>query len=309
MTDREVNRYAMYGSVDDGLLQNVSIINTIPGFPEIHGEFHNCILQIQTTRGVQELDKTGITARKNVMRTNLINEVLDILRKIEAFAVVAGNIQLQKEVHYNESQMKDTPDSILYDICMVILAKAKENLEALKIYGVTEAVISALGNNVAAFGQTMPKPRAGRIVNKGATSGLKEIFGIADKLLLKMDALVEVVRSTQPEFYKNYKNSRIVVETGKGYLALKASVIEAGTGEPVKGVEFCFENSDPAFKAQGGNGTIVKKTHKKGQFYIKSIEEGVWSVVVSKVGYKEQVITVNVSDGEMTEVVVEMERA
>jgi hypothetical protein len=308
MTDRELNRFSMYESVDDYVLQTLSVTKTIHMFTETHSAFHDCILQVRAKRVVQEVDKTGITARKNEMRADIIKKVLDILRKIEAFAVVGGNVQLEKEVHYNESQMKDTPDSILYDICMVIHEKAKENLEGLNSFGITEAVISDFKNNITNFGETIPKPRAGRVTNKGATSDLKEIFSKADKLLIKMDALVEVVRMTEPEFYKNYKNSRIVVETGKGYLALKASAVESGTKEPVKGVQFHFENTDPVLKAAGGNGTIVKKTHKKGKFYIKSIEKGVWNVIVTKVGYKKQVLTVNVPDGEMAELVVEMEK-
>jgi len=308
MTDREEHRFSMYLTVDDLLLQNTSITNPLPNFPAISGEFHGCIQKITSVRGTQELDKTGITAKKNLLRDELIQKLLDILRKIEAYAVVSANIQLEHEVHYTESSLKYTGDSILMDICLVIHERAKTNLEALNTYGITDTVLTAFLNDITNFALTIPKPRAGRVEKKGATASLKETFTEADNLLIKIDALIEVVRLTQPEFYKNYKNSRIIIDTGRR-IALKGAALEKTTGVPVKGVEFSFTNNDPAIKAINGNIVIVKKTHNKGRFYIKSIEKGTYTVTASKVGYKAKEVVVNVADGELADLIVEMERA
>jgi hypothetical protein len=59
----------------------------------------------------------------------------------------------------------------------------------------------------------------------------------------------------------------------------------------------------------GANGEIVKKTAEKGSFKIKNMPEGIYSVRVTKTGYKEKVITISISPGEMTTLNVELERA
>jgi hypothetical protein len=57
------------------------------------------------------------------------------------------------------------------------------------------------------------------------------------------------------------------------------------------------------------NGEIVKKTAKKGGFNIRNMPAGVYQVMISKPGYKDKTETVIVSEGEMTDVRVELEMA
>jgi hypothetical protein len=53
---------------------------------------------------------------------------------------------------------------------------------------------------------------------------------------------------------------------------------------------------------------IVKKTAEKGGFNIKSIPAGMYNVTISKNGYKNLVETVAVSDGEQTELNVQLSK-
>jgi uncharacterized membrane protein len=54
---------------------------------------------------------------------------------------------------------------------------------------------------------------------------------------------------------------------------------------------------------------MVKKTADKGSFHIKNMQAGTYKVLVSKPGYKEKEATVSVSDGERSELNVELEKA
>lgn len=51
---------------------------------------------------------------------------------------------------------------------------------------------------------------------------------------------------------------------------------------------------------------ITNRTAEKGGFNIKSLPEGVYKVTIKKNGYKEQVVTVAVTDGEMGDLNVEL---
>jgi uncharacterized membrane protein len=51
---------------------------------------------------------------------------------------------------------------------------------------------------------------------------------------------------------------------------------------------------------------LVKKTAEKGGFNVKNLASGTYQVTLKKVGYTEQVVTISVNDGEMTELNVSL---
>lgn len=51
---------------------------------------------------------------------------------------------------------------------------------------------------------------------------------------------------------------------------------------------------------------LTKRTADKGGFNIKSLPEGIYSVNVKKNGYKPQVLTLAVNDGELNELNIEI---
>ena len=53
---------------------------------------------------------------------------------------------------------------------------------------------------------------------------------------------------------------------------------------------------------------IVKKTSEKGNFHLKSMEPGTYKVAVSKEGYRGTEVIINVTNGERSELVVELEK-
>jgi len=127
-----------------------------------------------------------------------------------------------------------------------------------------------------------------------------------------MDSAVEVVRLPEPVFYHAYRNARKIIDNGTGSLAVKGFVTEQTSGEPVKGATLLFSplGVDGAMRAAGAmvsNG-ILKRTAQKGGYNIKSLPEGMYQVVVKKVGYEDQVVQVAVAAGERTTLDVVLQR-
>ena len=103
------------------------------------------------------------------------------------------------------------------------------------------------------------------------------------------------------------------METGVGSLALKGLVTDALSGEPIKGATLSFALDGGVSLAKAKSSTaqtesIVKKTADKGGFNIKSLPSGMYTVTIKKVGFADQVATVAVADGELTELNVQLSK-
>lgn len=252
---------------------------------------------------------------KNQLKATLIAQAIDVSRKVAAYATIVNNTVLLNEVKYPESDLKRCADTILKDRCQVIYDRANANVAALATYGVTAAILTGLQTAITNFNAAIPKPRLGINDKKQATTQLASLLDNVDINLSKIDTLVEIVRITQVNFYRGYKNARRIVETGVGSLALKGSAFELNSSEPIQNATFTFTLNDNTLRAgvtsENSNGAekIVKKTAAGGSFNIKSMPEGTYNVIVTKPGYKNKEVTISVINGELCYLVVELEKA
>ena len=303
MTSLQESRFSMHLVSRDFLIQNATITATLPNYAGYFTAVQTGITQIQVIREQQEFDKTGITANKNLLKTNLIAQASDVSRKIVAYATFVNNTVLLNEVKYTESDLKLSADTILKDKCQVIYDRANANVAALSTYGVTPALLTAFLTTLNAYNVSIPKPRLGIADKKEATEQLAKLLKSVDDNFTKIDTLIEIVRTSQPNFYNEYKIARKIVETGVGSLAVKGKITDSVSGKGLKGATVNFRHT-----TNKGMKSIIKKTAEKGGFNIKSLPEGSYSVTVSKPGYKDSVVTVDVTNGELSVVDVELEK-
>jgi len=318
MTNNQESRLSMAMAESAYLAANSTITANLPNFSTYFTPIQAGITSIQTIREQQEFDKTGITVNKSQQRTTLIAQAIDVERRVIAYATNVNNAVLLAETSYTESDLKRSPDTVLKDRCQVIYDRANTNVAALATYGVTAAILTSLQAAITNFNAAIPKPRIGIADKKLATEQLVTLFDTLDSNFAKIDVLVEMVKATQVNFYNEYRTLRKIIDTGSGALALKGSATDLQSGEPIQHATFTFQ---PATTAQlkamsssatgngNGNGHIVKKTAAKGNFNVKTMPEGTYTVTITKPGYKDQVATVSVVNGELTDLVVQLEKA
>ncbi len=296
----------MYLALRDFLIPNEAITKDLPNFGANFTVLRDTIEKIQTIAELQRGDITGITKQKNEIRNTLIALTSDCSRKISAFAKNSNNTVLLSEVKTGKSGLVNVTDVALKDHAQIIYEKAQANLESLVSYGISAETQKILLDAINLYNTSIAKPRVGIAEKSQATKELVILFNTADTVIVNMDYAVEIIRLTQSTFYNGYKTARKLVDTGTSRLSLKAVAREAGNGNPIKGVTFRFVHSD--LKVPGSNGEIVKKTADGGSFNLKNIAPGNYQVVISKPGFVEKKVLVSVSEGEMTELVVELER-
>ena len=267
---------------------------------------------IEQNRDAQTLETTGITTDKTAKRNSMTEKTLFMINRLQSYANVVNNPELLESIKYTASDLKKSRDTDVIGICNTVLAKANANAAAIATYGVTAAMITELQAAITAYSATLAKPKAAKSQTKTATENLTKLFKEADELLVKrLDLDIELFKTSKPEFYSQYKTARIIIPTGGGATSVLGSVNLAGSGEPLKGVSFTFvAETNGMMKAATANDTakpIVKKSADKGKFRA-TLPENTYKVIVEKIGYKKQEVTITVVNGETTNLNIELEK-
>ena len=267
---------------------------------------------IEQNRDAQTLETTGITTDKTAKRNSMTEKTLFMINRLQSYANVVNNPELLESIKYSASDLKKSRDTDVVGICNTVLAKANANAAAIVTYGVTAAMITELQAAITAYSATLAKPKAAKSQTKTATENLTKLFKEADELLVKrLDLDIELFKTSKPEFYSQYKTARIIIPTGGGATSVLGSVTIAGNGEPLKGVSFTFvAETNGMMKTAAATETtkpIVKKSADKGKFRA-TLPENTYKVIVEKIGYKKQEVTITVVNGETTNLNIELEK-
>lgn len=273
--------------------------------------FLNTIPQIQSIWEQQKLSKKGVTDGKNQLKETLIVLTADNARKLGAYAKFTNNAKLAQEVKFSEGKLRQVADTAVKNYGQIVYDLAQPLVGSLAPYGITDETQAALADAITAYNDSIGKPGAERSEGTQITKQLATLFKTADTALENMDAAVEIVRLTEVNFYNGYKSARKVIETGGGSLSVKGLVTDAQTGSPLKGVTVSFALDGGMAKAATTTTEpeLVKKTAEKGGFNVKSLTSGTYQVTLKKVGYADQVATISVNDGEMTELKISLVKA
>ena len=311
MTNKQESRLSMYLTFRDFQVPYATITNPLPNYTTNSTAFLNAITQIQAVAEQQKMGKKGVTVIKNQFKESLIVMSADYARKLGVYAKFTNNPTLADDVKFTESKLRQVADTAVKDYAQIVYDRAQPIVASLATYGITPATQTVLLKSISDYNTSIGKPGVTRVEGGKTTQQLDNLFATADSALANMDLAVEIVRLTQVDFYNSYKNARKVIDTGVGSLAVKGLVTDAVSGEPVKGatLSFVLEGNGTMLKgAKKATESVVKKTAEKGGFNIKSLPSGMYTVIIKKVGYADQVATVAVADGDLTELNIQLNK-
>jgi hypothetical protein len=308
MTNLQVRYINMYRAVKDYLNQNSGITKDLPNFAEFFAAFLKFIERIMFIAEIQKDTTTGAAKEKKRLRNNLMTLASGNSDALTAFAKFANNDLLLDQVRFTFSDLLKMTGVDLKNYAQVIYNKSEANIGSLASYGITPETQKTFSDAIALFDASLAKPRIGITEKAKATSELGNLFDSADEMLKNIDTVVKIIRRKEPNFYKGYTSNRMLVDTGSGKLAVKASAIELLNRLPIQGAVFTFNHEPDKITGSNGIGEIIKKTSKNGNFHIKSLKAGAYKVLVSKTGYKVKEVVLNITDGVRSDLVVELEK-
>ena len=294
MTNKQESYEKMSVASASFLFANHSITSELPSFSKYFTIVNEANGRITILATQQEMDKSGNSKNKNLLRATLVAQSMDVARKTTAYATNENDNVLLALVNYCESDLTKCSDTKMIGISQVICDSANAHIEALNTYSVSPASITTLQQLITDYSEAIPKVRIGKTDSTEATKQLAEEFKLLLTTWAKIDTLIEMLCTSSPAFYNEYQNVRKIIDTGVGYLSVKGSVTDAVSGEPIKGVTVEFYAS----RSRDLKPYLVKKTADKGGLNINSMPVDTYRIVAKKEGYVEHTSSLSVNDGE-----------
>jgi len=218
MTKNQINKWRMYGVVDLALGNNSSLFEWYPELTSAHQRLKEEQAWLDQYAQVQEANTTGLTTQKKLLKAALIIAILRFSAALRAYGTSTKNDDLKVKAHYAESNLKKTPDPILWDIGRLLFSLADTIKTELTKYFVGEKEIVEMENLLVKFKKAYPQKRVATAESKVSTSNISARIKSIDKLLKEIiDELMLPFQFSQPDFYNTYKNARIIVNySGRG---------------------------------------------------------------------------------------------
>jgi len=302
MNKLQENRLNMFLAVKAYLLTKLTVLEPLPNFTAFFTAFQELLAAIHALLEKQSFDKKGLTDAKRDLKLNLTTITGDNARKLYAYALYINDHVLIAETHISQSQLKLKADTLLKEFAEGIYNRATLHLADVTPYGITTATQLVFRTAIDDFTAAKTMPRLSKTESKEITRQLTDDYVGADKLLAQLDALIEIIRITDPNTYKAYKLARKTIDYGTRTITLRGKVVDAVTKVGIKGVSVTFLDGEGVSLVPA----VVKKTAAKGGFNVKSLAEGIYKFKLTKVGYVEQLINVTVNSDELCNIKVEL---
>ena len=293
MTNKQESKLKMYLALRIFLNTNDTLINSLPNIAEFLTALDKAIILIQTNSEISQFKGSGNTEAKNQYRDILEMLLLENASKIHAWAKYKKNDLLIAETKVKQSIICIMSDLKLTDLAKGIYKRIDSDLALLIDYKLDTATQDTFKKQIELFENSVPIIKNTRVSNKEAIGLIAKGIKDADDAIVNLDVLIEMLRFSQPVFYKDYKATRKIDNARSTPLVLKVNVTDTA-GKAVKDVVIRF------FDKNNGNAEVLKKkTAAKGGINIAKLADGEYSLTFEKPGYHPQTAEAVVNSGEL----------
>jgi hypothetical protein len=297
MTKDQEDKLNMYQATDGVLQTNNGVWTANTGFAGVVSTLEGKIDDIEDLRDQQEEDTTGVTEDKQEAREDLEKNTYKVGSILGIYASVSGNRKLFKKVNYGKSELLKARDNELPGMSGQVHEEAVANALAAAAYGLTSGMITTLQSSLTAYVSNISKPREAITETSAATEQLPPVFTDIDKILEEqLDKGMELYHESNPDFYTDYFNARIIVNspTLKRALQVKFLLVDKDKNliGPVERMKVVID------------GTVHRRSTKLGNIYVQNLTEGAHVLEAELPGYNKATVNFNVINGETTKLTV-----
>lgn len=302
-TQTQASQINMFQNVDQFVTLNNVILLALPGFENVHELFKANLEQIYVMNENSNADISGSSNLLKGLKGKLTETTFSIGSKVLAYAINTGNEILKAEVDYSISDLEKNSFQNLVSISEVIYNRALANTANLTTYKITATVLQDFRKLIDDFRNAIPQTRTDIHSRMYSNQSLAGLIRENNEILAKEDALIRIVRESNPDLYVGFKLARKVVSMPTRHYACVGRVMDHSTQMGIKGALILF------YQNSNAKPILEKRSYAKGGFLINNLPEGVYKVTIERPGYVTQTLTIPVSSSQATKLVVEMERS
>ena len=272
-------------------------------FAALFASFTDIVTQIFTISGQQKDDNTGVTKLKSQLQDKLADKIEEISAKCMAYATVAEDVAFLSLIKFTRTSVLRMADADLVKTAETLHANVLPKLALVADYDLEQAELDELLTLKNDFLAIYTKPKGKIKETKILTSSLSSLFEKADKLLLKIDALVLSVQKKEPAFVDEYFKKRAIAKTASRTRAMQLTVFNDATGEPLPKAKVTLMAKSGADLTK-----VVKRSGKQGRISVNNLADGEYQYTVEYNGLQKETGTFFVNGGVMTKVEVRMKK-
>jgi hypothetical protein len=210
MTEKQENKLRMYYAVSAVCDTNSELWQENEAFTASYKKFQTKIPLIRKYADILRMEAIASESFKCIDRIELEEMGFYFSSKLLVFAKEAKNEALASEMHLGRNAIMKSSDNELIAICNVLVTESLKYIEGLKRKGITPESIKEFQNFVTFFSGNYNRLRHVVSKNKTAEELLKKYFKETEEILKdKLDTDIEFFKNSYPEFYQEFKASRI----------------------------------------------------------------------------------------------------
>ena len=305
MNDRQRDKLNMYVLVKDFLLASTSITSKWTAFAALFASFEDDVAEIFRVSGLQKDDKTGVTKSKSQLKALLIDQIVDISGKCVAYATVSEDTGFLSLIKFVKTDLQKMADADLVKTAQTFHGNVLPKLASVTEYELSQADLDALQSLNGDFLAIYTKPKGNIKETAQLTAKANTLFTLADKVLVKIDAIINSAHKSAPAFVDEYNSKRMIIKTPSRTRALLLTVLNDATGDPLP-------KAKVTIKAKAGGADLaknVKRTGPQGNVTKDASADGEYEYEVEYNGFVKEKGTFFVNNGVTTKVVARMKKS
>jgi len=229
-------------------------------------EFMVTVAEIDDAEERQKAAITGVAVDKLNKKTEMATEAMRVAGATKAWAQANNNQTVFDKVDYTESELMGAGAVTARNRCQIIYEQAFAVAANLVPYGISDLV--PLADKIAAFNLFISAPKNAKAMVKTATEDLKILTRKADTLLKrKLTPLMELFRTSSPQFYADYHNNLRIDNIKTIFTELRITFKDKNTKHTLEGVKTIATGEEHTYELISNSSGVADEKQIKPEIY------------------------------------------
>ncbi len=211
------NRLSMFYAVIETCLKFTATWTGLVPFKTAHDQLKANLASLIAAARVQQEILTGVATDKGLKRDAMVKKATEVAQGIYAYAVDQGDEVLRAKVNVGKSAFLRQRDGLIAVLCQNVHDYGVAALAALGNYGLVAADLTDLQTKIDDYVTVVSSPRAALLARKGATAEIDILVRDNMRILTnRMDKMMAEFETSDPQFYQEYFDARMIIDLGTG---------------------------------------------------------------------------------------------